>query len=400
MIVERIKAATQMAQMAVAGIFAGIGGFEAGFRSAGFHTSLLCEIDPQAQHVLRKRFPDSPLVGDVRQLHSIGMTDVLCAGFPCQDLSQAGGTAGINGAKSNIIKEVFRAIRIARRPNWVVLENVSFMLHLSKGSAIAYVISELEALGYSWAYRVIDSRCFGLPQRRKRVYIVASINEDPRGILMNEDSGEPEIYRKATEYGFYWTEGNTGVGWARNAIPTLKGGSGLGIPSPPAIWVVGKGLVLPDIRDAERLQGFKAGWTELDQDNSGNARWRLVGNAVSVQAAKYIAKRMMELPKFERPSHSESLTTHRWPAAAWGRRGKRFAVDLTPWPVRLRQYSLSTFLKYPTKPLSHNAASGFLRRAKASSLRFEPGFLEAVEAHVTATRRSKAEGESARSEAS
>jgi DNA (cytosine-5)-methyltransferase 1 len=73
-------------------------------------------------------------------------------------------------------------------------------------------------------------------------------------------------------------------------VPTLKGGSGLGIPSPPAIWMPDGHFVLPDIRDAERLQGFPAGWTEaaLTGHSKEGARWKLVGNAVSVPVSRWL----------------------------------------------------------------------------------------------------------------
>ncbi|HEX4065293.1 MAG TPA: DNA (cytosine-5-)-methyltransferase [Acidobacteriaceae bacterium] len=372
-----------MADLTMAGIFAGIGGFEIGFRAAGFRASMLSEIDPAAQSVLTKRFPEAILVGDVRQLYGLGSTDILCAGFPCQDLSQAGATAGIEGGKSGIIREIFRAIRSAGKPRWVILENVPFMLHLAKGAAINYVIDELEALRYRWAYRVIDSRSFGLPQRRRRVYIVASLHDDPRGVLFNEEVGEPSSRVPAKCFGFYWTEGNTGLGWASNAIPTLKGGSGLGIPSPPAIWIVGQGIFLPDIRDAERLQGFRAGWTNVS--DAARSRWRLVGNAVSVPVAHYIANRLIKPDKYDGGSGTRLLGESRWPMAAWGSMGKRYHVERSAWPIQSPQRALRSFLKYPLVPLSRNAAAGFLRRANASSLRFHQGFLEALNVHIEAT---------------
>src|SRR5262245_5861515 len=99
---------------------------------------------------------------------------------------------------------------------------------------------------------------FGVPQRRERVYLVARLDNDPRGVLFRDDAGdrEPELPRPGLACGFYWTEGTRGVGAAVNAIPTLKGGSALGIPSPPAILLPrGRGIVTPCIHDAERLQG-------------------------------------------------------------------------------------------------------------------------------------------------
>src|SRR5690606_22100238 len=104
--------------------------------------------------------------------------------------------------------------------------------------AMNVITTSLEELGYRWAYRVVDTRAFGLPQRRRRVYIVAARNGDPRTVLFADEAYEPEDATdnmQSVAYGFYWTEGLRGLGWAADAVPTLKGGSGLGIPSPPAI---------------------------------------------------------------------------------------------------------------------------------------------------------------------
>ena len=109
------------------------------------------------------------------------------------------------------------------------------MLQLSKGRALALILDELERLEYRWAYRVVDTLAFGLPQRRQRVFLVATRIGDPRGVLLVDDAGEPppRVPSSRTAFGFYWTEGIRGLGWAVDAVPTLKGGSTIGIPSPP-----------------------------------------------------------------------------------------------------------------------------------------------------------------------
>jgi len=120
--------------------------------------------------------------------------DLIVAGFPCQDLSQAGRTLGMNGSQSSIVSHVFRLLRRRAGP-WVVLENVPFMLQLGKGHALDYVVGELERLGYMWAYRVIDARAFGIPQRRERVFLVAALHVDPRRVLFcgNEEPLDEEL---------------------------------------------------------------------------------------------------------------------------------------------------------------------------------------------------------------
>ncbi len=245
----------------VVGLFAGIGGIELGLGRSGHHSDLLCEIEPAAQRVLAKRFPDSEIVADVRELKDLPRdVDLIAAGFPCQDLSQAGQTRGIQGKNSGLVDHVFRLLRNASRPpTWLLIENVPFMLQLDKGQAMRHLTQELESMGFRWAYRVVDANCFGLPQRRRRVILLASTEADPREVLFARDSGPPaeEETSDASAFGFYWTEGTRGLGWAVDAIPTLKGGSTIGIPSPPAIWLRNENrLVTPDLRDAERLQDF------------------------------------------------------------------------------------------------------------------------------------------------
>src|SRR5690606_17988103 len=103
------------------GLFAGIGGLELGLGRHGCSTELLCEIEPGAQAVLRTRFPDVPPHPDVTRLRSLPRdTELVAAGFPCQDLSQAGRTAGITGSKSGLVDEVFRLVKRKNGPRWRV----------------------------------------------------------------------------------------------------------------------------------------------------------------------------------------------------------------------------------------------------------------------------------------
>lgn len=248
-------------RLAVAGLFAGVGGLELGLARAGHETSLLCEIDPPASAVLEDRFPGVPLTADVQKIETLPTgTDLVAAGFPCQDLSQAGRTAGIEGTRSGLVGEVFRLLEKRRTP-WVLLENVPFMLRLSRGRALQVILDALESLGYRWAYRVVNTKSFGIPHRRERVFILAALDEDPRDVLLVDDAGEPEPIAwnsRRMAFGFYWTEGIRGLGAGVDCLPTLKGGSTIGIPSPPAALLPTGRVVTPDIRDAERLQGFPA----------------------------------------------------------------------------------------------------------------------------------------------
>lgn len=369
------------------GLFAGIGGIERGLAKAGFDTDLLCEVDPGAVAVLRRRMPDVPIDLDIRAMRSIPKVDVVAAGFPCQDLSQAGRTAGIHGERSGLVDHAFRLIRRpAAGPTWLELENVPFMLQLDRGRAMLHLTTELEDMGFMWAYRVVDARAFGLPQRRLRVLLVASRTEDPRGVLFADDAvprvpADPERHA----CGFYWTEGVRGLGWAVDAVPTLKGGSTVGIASPPAIRLAADhSLVTPSIEDAERLQGFPAGWTTPAVDDAGSRRghrWKLVGNAVSVPMATWVAGRLREPGQYDASRGRALSAGSAWPSAAWGRRGKTYQVDVSQWPVRQRYRHLESFVRQPA-PLSRRATAGFLKRAESGRLRFVDGFLDDVRLHL------------------
>jgi DNA (cytosine-5)-methyltransferase 1 len=376
----------------IAGLFAGIGGIELGLERAGHQSKLLCEIDPGAGRILETRFPNVALTRDVREITALARVDLLAGGFPCQDLSQAGRTAGIRGRNSGLVAHVFRLLDARKRaPRWLMLENVSFMLHLDRGRAMRHLIHELEGRGFSWAYRVVDTRAFGLPQRRHRVILLASRSDDPRPVLLNEDAGEDVVAASKNAWcGFYWTEGIRGLGWAEDAVPTLKGGSTIGIASPPAIWNPRSGLIgTPDIRDAERLQGFDADWTKPALEVQGvrrGHRWKLVGNAVSVPVAEWVGHRLTMSERFLDRGSVALPEDARWPRAAWGYAGKVHTVDVSMWPVRRPRATLSEFLQYPLTPLSERAASGFLSRTARSTLTFPPGFLDAVASHVARMR--------------
>lgn len=377
----------------VVGLFAGIAGIEKGLHEAGHETVLFCEKDPRAQAVLRKHYPDVDLHPDVRELEELPSADLVTAGFPCQDLSMAGKKSGIDGDDSSLVKEMFRLLRAGngRKPRWLMLENVPYMLHLDGGRAMNLLTETLGALGYTWAYRVVDARSFGVPQRRKRVILLAGAEGDPRSVLFADDAARKrglDTIGPVDEdalYGFYWTEGKRGLGWAYDAVPPVKRGSGLGIPSPPGVWDPRSGLVgTPELRDAERLQGFPADWTEAVasvEDARHRDRWGIVGNAVCVPVAEWVGNRLRSPGSYdldESPLGDED----KWPYAAWGHDGEAFKVDVSTRVRPDHHEPLRTFLDYPLEPLSERATSGFLSRARESSLNFAEGFLKSVEEHL------------------
>jgi DNA (cytosine-5)-methyltransferase 1 len=378
---------------AVGGLFAGIGGFELGFARAGYRTTMLCEIDPIARAVLRTRLKGVDIAEDVRDVAAVPGVTVLCAGFPCQDLSSTGPKDGVAGARSSLVGEVFRLLQ-AHPVEWVVLENVPFMLHLQGGAAMRMITAELQRLEYSWAYRVIDSHAFGLPQRRRRVYLVASRDHDPRSVLLAGEAPPPVVgRRRAVPIGFYWTEGTRSSGLALNAVPPLKSGSTIGIPSPPAILFPNGMVATPEIRDAERLQGFPADWTlPAEEIARGSMRWKLVGNAVAVPVGAWIAGRIREPAAYDASGDLALSEGHNWPSAAWCLGGRVHESSASHYPVAIPSGGLIRFLRYPVRSLSTKATKGFLRRARAGGLHFPAGFLDALDRHASGALVTKAAG--------
>jgi DNA (cytosine-5)-methyltransferase 1 len=380
----------------VTALFAGVGGLELGLERAGHSTSLLCEKDPEAAAVLRTRFPQVPQIDDVRKRSELldaidRRSNLLTAGFPCTDISQAGKTRGFNGGQSSLVRHVFRLLQ-ERSFQHVLLENVPNWRFLHAGTYMEEVLHGMERLGYRWAYRTIDARAFGLPQRRQRIFLYATKQGDPRDVLFDGDVQPRDVEFDLTEeaHGFYWTEGNRGLGWGENCVPTLKGGSTVGIPSAPAILCTDGDIITPDIRDAERLQGFPQDWTSAEYVGHNGSmrpfnqrkRWLLVGNAINVQVAQWLGRQLASPRPFGGDIGKPLPQGSRFPSAAYCDGRDRFSVAIGTWPVSRQSSSLEKFLEYEGKPLSHKATLGFYNRARASRLDFVSGFLGAVQRHL------------------
>jgi DNA (cytosine-5)-methyltransferase 1 len=334
--------------MKVASLFTGVGGFDLGFEQAGHEVVYQCENDPKAQEILKKHWPDIHLETDVKNakgniLRELG-TQILTAGFPCQNVSVAGNREGLEGDKSRLFFEVLRIIKEARNIPYIVIENVPGLLSSNKGRDMETVIKGLEECGYQVEYRIFDSQNFGVPQRRRRVFIVGrpttgrfgcgpQILFESEGLHRDSTQGEEvetpnsRDARKSTgdsgprivaptlnasgagtsrpggqgaELGFYvvaFQPGNltrkAGANPNSEVFPTL-GAATLGDQAPH----VAKGQVVgtlcnPPRRltpiETERLQGFPDNFTEGVADTH---RYRFMGNAVTVPVAKWIGEQI------------------------------------------------------------------------------------------------------------
>ena len=161
-------------------LFAGIGGFDLGFERAGLKCQWQVEIDPYCQRVLAKHWPDVRRHDDVRTFPNGDpkdwQVDVICGGFPCQDISYAGNGESIReGTRSGLWSEYCRIIRVVR-PKFVVVENVAALLTRGLGR----VLGDLAELGFDAEWDVLSSCQFGAAHTRERVFILADCSKDGR----------------------------------------------------------------------------------------------------------------------------------------------------------------------------------------------------------------------------
>lgn len=173
--------------MTAVSLFAGVGGFDIAFERNGVHVAAAVEIDDAARGVLAHNFPTTTLFTDVcevtgNELRAAGFVPehgILVGGFPCQDLSVAGKRAGLAGKRSGLFWEICRLID-ETQPRWFILENVPGLLSSNSGRDMGTVIGALVERGYGIAWRVLDAQHFGVPQRRRRVFIVGCLGDDGR----------------------------------------------------------------------------------------------------------------------------------------------------------------------------------------------------------------------------
>jgi DNA (cytosine-5)-methyltransferase 1 len=165
--------------MNVLDLFSGIGGFSLGLERAGMRTAAFCEIEPYCRAVLRKHWPDVPIFEDVRELTAADVpgVDVICGGFPCQDISFAGKGAGIEGERSGLWRQYARLVGEIR-PRYVIVENVAALL----GRGLSRVLGDLAALGYDAEWQSIPAAAVGAPHIRDRIWILAYPGQEPGNV--------------------------------------------------------------------------------------------------------------------------------------------------------------------------------------------------------------------------
>jgi len=155
--------------------FAGIGGFDVAFEKHGFASQFQCEINSFCNQILNRHWPNVQKAGDINLIeeNEIPNSEVWCGGFPCQDISVARGASerlGLQGKRSGLFYRFAELIE-NKMPEVVIIENVAGLFTSNKGRDFGVILQTLSSLGYSVAWRLLNSRYFGVPQSRTRVYL-------------------------------------------------------------------------------------------------------------------------------------------------------------------------------------------------------------------------------------
>jgi DNA (cytosine-5)-methyltransferase 1 len=369
--------------MKVGSLFSGIGGFDRGIEMTGAEVIWQVEQDKDCLRVLTHHYPEARRYHDVKEVGKANLAPVglICGGFPCQDLSVAGKRAGLDGERSGLWFEFARIID-ELEPSWVLIENVPGLLSSGEGRDFAIILQWLAGRGYCLAWRVFDSQYFGVAQRRKRVFVVASFGNggcaevlfestcgcgdtppgrekgqevagtigggstdsrrgyradldtqgayitptlrggSPGGSTHGKPSGTdqgPFVVRNSGQG--YWKEDDkaatirkeaAGVhestlvayGGNRTSGPidkatacNAKGGTGRSDFESETFVVGAHKMLVRRLTPTEclRLQGFPDDWLDLSPPLSDSAKYRMVGNAVTVDVIRWIGGRIMEI---------------------------------------------------------------------------------------------------------
>lgn len=388
----------------IASFFAGIGGFDVAFERNGFETKYLCEINPFCQSILNAHWPDVKKGGDINeiQLDDIPRADVWCGGFPCQDISVARGKSkrlGLFGTRSGLFYRYAELIDQAK-PKVVIIENVEGLFTSNGGRDFGVILQTMTSMGYAVAWRLFNSRYFGVPQSRTRVYMCCWLNQPGKALHVMFDktgaekpkhsrtdfiteSNQPNKYPKVPKvsYCLAATSGrHTGTDWSRTYV------------------VCRNGVRRMTPLESERLQGFPDNWTapidiQGDTEVINSLRYTAIGNAVSVPVVEWVADRVYKelgkkpsdswnianinklVPEFKKCSWVDNLNEidfsdeeikHKWERGgiAWG--DSYIQCSINPTPASIVDSSLIDLIEKGDVAqeyyLSPNAAEGILRR--------------------------------------
>ena len=261
--------------MKIGSLFSGIGGLELGLERSipGAHTVWQVEQNEYARAVLAKHWPNANRYQDVKEVgaHNLDPVDVICGGFPCQDVSVAGKGAGLDGARSGLWTEYARIVR-ELRPRYVVVENVAAITH----GGLGRVLGDLAACGYDAIWDCIPAQAIGAPHRRDRLFIVAYTYNKPAPSMRRQ--------RKAIEgQDKSWTDNVRGGAGDAGRCQSIQGARG------------NQSRFKRNLRTCEAWSNPSKVGRVVDGISARVDRLRCLGNAVVPQVAEVIGRLVMEI---------------------------------------------------------------------------------------------------------
>lgn len=281
----------------------GLGGETVAWHPLGWRAAWFAEIDPFCCAVLAHHYPEVKNLGDVTLLDSVPPVDVIVGGTPCQSFSVNGARGGLGDPRGALTLHFFRLVARAQ-PRWVVWENVPGVLSSAGGRDFAAVLGMLEDGGYGWAWRVVDLRSFGVPQRRRRLWLVGHRRDmRPAAAVLLARAGVAEAAGQDGKGRRARAAGNRGLGWgylicgdatpkvSSPWAPTLRsqqGGEGV------VLWTAAGPRRLTPL-EWERLQGFPDGHTLVPfrgRPAPDGRRRRALGNAFAPPYLRWIGGRI------------------------------------------------------------------------------------------------------------
>jgi len=289
-------------------LFAGIGGFDLGFERAGMVCKWQVEIDDYATRVLAKHWPNVHRERDIRACgkHNLQPVDVICGGFPCQDISYAGHGAGLDGERSGLF---FEAIRVVRelRPRFVVLENVAALL--TRG--LDRVCGTLAEIGYDGEWHCISAAAVGAPHIRDRVFVIAYAEGERRGTRRTR--GVAGTCKRQEDAAVLANSDGDGCPWREERNRKTKDRQPTSRRCDPVRFCDDVSDSACQLRNGSGIWTEQTGWPEFANRDWWETepavgrvangvsnrvdRLRGLGNAVVPQVAEWIGRRIMEVAK-------------------------------------------------------------------------------------------------------
>lgn len=335
-------------------LFSGIGGLE----HADQAPLLYCERDPACRRVLQARHPKASISEDVQDLLSPPEADFVVGGWPCQDLSIAGNQAGLSGKRSGLFFEMLRVAKAANA-HTLIGENVPNLLDINEGRDFQTVLDALCEAGYKHVgWRVLNARAFGLPQERRRLFIVAS-RTPSHARAIHATIPELPTNRHADAFGFYWTGGTRSICFSTGYVPALKIGAADEKGRAPVAVLVDHEARKLSASEFLSLQGFG---TLPTNDLAPSTILRMAGNAVALPVGRFVISAVME----QLPASGTRTSFGYMTEAGVLEDGIVWSISHAPTPLAS---NLRDFLSPSSESLSPQACAGLIVRSVRSGVK-------------------------------